>query len=77
MPPPQLQLRRRLLLLRRQRQDIQWTEMGRGEEGEMGAMGWSKHSISTGLKVIKSLHFGKALDAAMKSGAVTKGRSME
>ena len=38
-----------------------------------GAMGWPKHSIPTGLSVIKSdLHFGEARDAAMKSDAAMK-----
>ena len=40
-------------------------------------MGSLKHSISTRLSVIKSeLHFGEARDAAMKSDATTKERSM-
>jgi hypothetical protein len=40
-------------------------------------MGWSKHNIPTGLSVIKSdLHFGETRDAAMKSDAAMKGRSM-
>ena len=34
----------------------------------LGAMGWSKHSIPTGFRVIKSdLNFGEARDAAMKT----------
>ena len=57
------------------------TANGRGwggrRGGRMGAMGSLKHSTPTRLSVIKSdLHFGEAFDAAMKSDAATKGRSM-
>ena len=41
---------------------------------KLGSMGCSKHSIPTGLSVIKSrFHFGVARDAAMKSDAAMKG----
>ena len=57
------------------------TANGRGwggkRGGRLGAMGSLKRSIPTRLSVIKSdLHFGEARDAAMRSDAVMKGRSM-